>query len=165
MENPRGRVIAVERVNTTSHAVVEVDASVVCRRCREGKGCGAGLFGSSAKSRRFDVLIGDGVEVHEGDDVRIELAPANLLQASLTVYGLPLSGAILGAVIAYLAGLGELNAAMAALGGVMAGLVVARRRLQRASCLSRFTPTIIERLSVARSPIDGSSIRHQAAGR
>lgn len=160
MENPRGRIISVERVDTTPRVLVEVDASTSCRRCREGKGCGAGLFGSDAKSRRFEALIGEGVDVKEGDDVRIELAPANLLQASLTVYGLPLSGAILGAVFAYLAGLAELYAAVAALGGIVAGFVVARRRLQRASCLTQFTPTIVERL-----PFDGSSVGHQPAAR
>jgi len=158
MENPRGRIIAVKRLDTSLYALVEVDASISCRRCREGKGCGAGLFGSNGKSRRFEALIGEGVDVHEGDDVRIELAPANLLQASLTVYGLPLSGAILGAVFAYLAGLAELYAAMAALGGIVAGFVVARRRLQRASCLTRFTPTIVERL-----PLDRPSVSHQPA--
>jgi len=160
MENPRGRIISVRRVDTSLHALVEVDASISCRRCREGKGCGAGLFGSDAKSRRLEALIGEGVDVREGDDVRIELAPANLLQASLIVYGLPLFGAITGAVIAYLAGLAELYAAVAALGGIVAGFVVARRRLQRASCLTRFTPTIVERLS-----FDAPSIGQQPAAR
>lgn len=165
MENPRGRVIAVRRIATSLHALVEVDTLISCRRCREGKGCGAGFFGSDAKRRRFEALIGEGVDIQEGDIVRIELAPANLLQASLTVYGLPLSGAILGAVFAYLTGLAELYAAMAALGGIATGVALARRRLQRASCLTRFTPTIVERLSVAHLPIDGLSISQQKAVR
>ena len=160
MDNPRGRVIAVERVDTSSHALVEVDVTSSCRRCRKGKGCGAGLFGSNAKSRRFDALVGEGVNVQEGDDVRIELAPADLLQASLTVYGLPLFGAVLGAVVAYLTGLGELFAAMAALGGIVAGFAVAQRRLQGAGCLRQFTPTIVERL-----PFDESSNSRQSAHR
>ncbi|MCP5092126.1 MAG: SoxR reducing system RseC family protein [Gammaproteobacteria bacterium] len=160
MENPRGRIISVKRVDTSLQALVEVDASISCRRCREGKGCGAGLFGSDAQSRRFEALIGEGLDVQEGDDVRVELAPANLLQASLIVYGMPLFGAILGAVFAYLAGLAELYAAVAALGGIVAGFVVARRRLQRASRLTRFMPTIVERLS-----FDGSSVSQQPAAR
>lgn len=170
MDNPRGRVIAIERAATSSHALVEVDASISCRRCQEGKGCGAGLLGSNAKSRRVDALIGEGVDVQEGDDVRIELAPENLLQAALTVYGLPLSGAVLGAGFAYLAGFDELYAATAALGGIGAGIVGARHRLRNASCLSQFTPTIVERLSVKRVSverlsIDESSLDHQPARR
>lgn len=148
MENPRGRVIAVTHCEPSPHALVEVDAPAACARCKEGKGCGAGLLGGDTGSRRVDALIGAGVRVREGDEVRIELAPSNLLRASLVVYGLPLSGAILGAALAYFAGLGELYAAMTALGGIVAGLAVARVRLRTADCLRQFTPTIVERLPV-----------------
>jgi len=148
MDNPRGRVIAVTGFAAAPHALVEVDASINCARCAEGKGCGAGLLGRSSGSRRVEALIAVGLAVGEGDEVRIELAPSNLLQASMIVYGLPLSGAVLGAALAYFSGLGELHAAMAALGGIFAGLTVARLRLQRATCLRQFTPTVVERLPV-----------------
>lgn len=148
MDNPRGRVIAVTGFAPAPHALVEVDASINCARCAEGKGCGAGLLGRTSGSRRVEALIAVGLTVGEGDEVRIELAPGNLLQASMIVYGLPLSGAVLGAALAYFSGLGELYAAMAALGGIFAGLTVARLRLQRATCLRQFTPTIVERLPV-----------------
>lgn len=150
MDNPRGRVIAITGFEPAPHALVEVDAAFSCARCAEGKGCGAGLLGRTTGSRRVDALIGGGLTVREGDEVRIELAPSNLLQASMIVYGLPLSGAVLGAAVAYLAGLGELYAAMAALGGILAGLTVARLRLLRSDCLRQFTPTIVERLPVGR---------------
>lgn len=150
MENPRGRVIAVEHLQSSPHALVEVDASVTCARCAQGKGCGAGLLGANTGSRRVDALIGAGLTVREGDEVRIELAPSDLLRASAIVYGLPLSGAILGASLAYLSGLGEIYTALTALGGILAGLAVARVRLRKASCLRQFTPTIVERLSVER---------------
>ena len=149
MDNPRGRVITVTGFEPVPHALVEVDASVSCARCAEGRGCGAGLLGRSSGSRRVDARIASGLTVREGDEVRIELAPSNLLQAAMIVYGLPLAGAVLGAGLAYLAGLGELYAAMAALGGILAGLMVARLRLQKASCLQQFTPTVVERLTVA----------------
>ncbi|MGB5576097.1 MAG: SoxR reducing system RseC family protein [Woeseiaceae bacterium] len=130
-------------------ALVEVDASVSCARCAEGKGCGAGLLGRTSGSRRIDALIAGGLTVGEGDDVRIELAPSNLLRASMIVYGLPLSGALLGAALAYFVGLGELYAATASIGGILAGLVLARLRLRKTSCLRQFTPTIVERLQGA----------------
>jgi len=150
MENPRGRVINLTPSKPAPHALVEVDASISCARCREGKGCGAGLLGASQGSRRVEALIGAGLEVREGDEVRIQLAPSNLLEASLMVYGVPLAGAVLGAAIAYLAGLGDLYAALAALGGIAGGLGVARYRLRAAQCLRQFTPTIVERLPVGR---------------
>ncbi len=153
MENPRGRVIAIERVEPSSHAVVEVDASFSCARCAEGKGCGAGLLGSNTGPRRIDALIGVGLTIREGDEVRIELAPSSLLQASLIAYGLPLSGAVLGAAFAYFSGLGELYAALSTLGGIAAGLFAARVRLRSTSRLCQFTPTIVERLSIERLPV------------
>ncbi len=150
MDNPRGRVIAVTGFDPAPHALVEVDASINCARCAEGKGCGAGLLGRTSGSRRVDALITRGLQVREGDEVRIELAPGNLLQASVIVYGLPLAGAVLGAAVAYFFGLGELYAAMAALGGILAGLILARLRLRRSGCFRQFTPTIVERLPVGR---------------
>ena len=147
MDNPRGRVITLTDSATAPYALVEVDASVSCARCAEGKGCGAGLLGRTSGSRRVDALIANGLTVGEGDEVRIELAPSNLLQASMIVYGLPLSGAVLGAALAYFVGLGELYAATAALGGILAGLMLARLRLQKTSCLRQFTPTIVERVT------------------
>lgn len=149
MDNPRGRVIAVAGFEPAPYALVEVDASVSCARCAEGRGCGAGLLGRTSGSRRVDALIASGLMVREGDEVRIELAPSNLLQASMIVYGLPLAGGVLGAGLAYLVGLAELYAAMAALGGIFVGLMAARLRLRRASCLRQFTPTVVERLTVA----------------
>jgi len=104
------------------------------------------LLGSDSGARRIDALVGTGVTVRKGDEVRIELAPSNLLQASLLVYGLPLGGAILGATLAYFADLGELYAAMTALGGIAAGFAIARARLRNSDCLGQFTPTIVERL-------------------
>lgn len=150
MENPRGRVIAIERTETPRRALVEVDASVSCKRCAEGKGCGAGLLGAKTGQRRVDAIIDGGLVVSEGDEVRIELAPSNLLQASMIVYGFPLTGAVAGATISYFLGLGELFAAATALGGIVVGLLVARWRLREAHCLRRFTPTIVERMAVSR---------------
>lgn len=130
-------------------ALVEVDASVSCARCAEGKGCGAGLLGRTPGSRRVDALIAGGLTVGEGDEVRIELASSNLLRASMIVYGLPLSGAVLGAALAHFVGLAELYAAMSAAGGMLAGLMLARLRLRKTSCLRQFTPTIVECLKGA----------------
>lgn len=150
MENPRGIVIAVDRVEPSPHALVQVDATISCARCAEGKGCGAGLLGGNAGPRRVDALVGSGLTIDEGDEVRIELAPTNLLRASMIVYGLPLTGAVAGALISHLLGLGDLYAAITGLGGVIVGLYVARLRLRASSCLRKFTPTITERLSAGR---------------
>lgn len=101
----------------------------------------------------MEALIGAGLTVSEGDEVRIALEPRNLLQASLIVYGAPLVAAIAAAALAYLADLGDLDAAMAAIGGIAIGLLFARFRLRQANCLRQFTPTVIERIAVRHSSV------------
>ena len=153
MKNPRGRIIAVKHSDPAVHALVEVDAAVQCKRCAEGKGCGAGLFGTSAATRRVEALVREDISVGEGDEVRIALEPRNLLRASLIVYGLPLGFAVGAAAFAYFAGLGDLGAALAALVGVAGGLLVARSQLRRSGCLRELTPTVVERIAVQQRPV------------
>ena len=147
MDTPRGRVLSVHDGAAHRHALVEVDASLRCARCAAGKGCGAGLLGGDGRLRQVDALIQPGVRVHEGDEVRIELAPDSLLRAAWIVYGMPLVGALVGAGIAWAAGANDLGAAGAALGGIIVGVLSGRASLRRASCLQRFTPTVTARLA------------------
>lgn len=153
MENPRGRIIAVKRSEPRGHALVEVDAMVHCKRCADGKGCGAALFGSATGKRRVEALIREDISVAEGDEVRIELEPKNLLRASLMVYGWPLIFAVVAAAIAYFSGFGDLGAALSAFAGIAGGLLVARSQLKRASCFRKFTPTVVERIAVGQQPV------------
>ncbi len=80
--------------------------------------------------------------------MRIALEPRNLLRASLLVYGLPLAFAVIAAALAYVTGLGDLSAALAALAGVAGGLLVARSQIRKSGCLREFTPTVVERIPV-----------------
>ncbi|MBT8091537.1 MAG: SoxR reducing system RseC family protein [Gammaproteobacteria bacterium] len=148
MENPRGRVIQIETSRSSLLAEVEVNDAPSCARCAAGKGCGAGLLAGN-KRRRVQALVANGVEIRTGDEVRIELAPRNLLRASWLVYGLPLTGAVTVAGGAYLLQLGDFAAAFAAIVGLAAGMLVARYRLRETDCLREFTPTIVERLPAA----------------
>lgn len=147
MDNPQGRILSIHRDDTPPHAVVEVAASIRCARCAAGKGCGAGIFGGDDKLRRVEALIAIDLDVGEGDQVAIELAPNNLLRASFIVYGLPLLGAVAGASGAWLSGLGDLGAAIAALAGGGVGVLTGRRSLQRTGCLRTFTPVVTARIA------------------
>ncbi len=154
MENPRGRIIAVRHSDPAVHALVEVDATVQCQRCLEGKGCGAGLFGTTRATRRVEALVREDLAVGEGDEVRIALEPRNLLKASLIVYGLPLGFAVAAAAAAYFVGFGDLQAALAALAGIVGGLLAARSRVRKSGCLREFTPTVVERIRVGQQPVE-----------
>lgn len=79
----------------------------------------------------------------------LELAPHNLLRASLLVYGLPLLGAVAGAAGAWILGTGDLGAAIATLAGAGVGILAGRLRLQRTGCLRDFTPVVTTRIAAA----------------
>lgn len=150
MEQAFGRVIAIQTASSPSSAEVEVSGGVTCARCASGRGCGAALLGSNNKNRRIAARIASGVIVQQGDEVCLELASRRLLQASWLVYGTPLAAAMLASTAGYLAGLPDLYAALAALGGGGAGVIIARSRLRKTTCLRQFMPTIVGRLPAAR---------------
>ena len=127
-------------------AIVDVDAVAICPRCAEGKGCGAGIFGSSASERRVEALLSPGSTISIGDTVSLSLGSRNLLQAATIVYGWPLLGAAGGALLAQLGHFGDGGSAVAALAGLAAGAVLVRLRLGHRDCLTRFVPTVIDRI-------------------
>ena len=128
-------------------AVVEVKVAASCPRCASGKGCGAGIFTvSSSAAQPVEASVRKGLDLSEGDVVEISLAPDNLLQAAIIVYGLPMLGAIAGATLAYAFSLRDAVAAMAALIGMAAGLVVSRWRVRQTSCLRNFVPVVERRV-------------------
>jgi sigma-E factor negative regulatory protein RseC len=147
METPEGRVVKIVRSAAGDRVVVDVDAAAACPRCAAGRGCGAGILQGSGKVRRVEALVDSGVTLSEGDRVRLQLDGSSVLGASAIVYGIPLAGAAVGAAFAYLLGLGDAGASVLAIGGLAAGFLVGRRRLQRRDCLAAFTPTAVGRLS------------------
>ncbi len=147
MQSPRGRILNLYHETAPPHALVEVRASLGCARCAAGKGCGAGVVGGDGKAQRIEAVIAGGVDVREGDEVRVELAPNNVLEAAFVVYGLPLAGAVTGAALAHAANSGDGWAAIAAGLGLAAGVAAGRLRLRQAVCLRRFTPVVTARLT------------------
>lgn len=145
MQNPQGRIVFIDS-DRTRNVVVEVEATVACRRCAEGKGCGAGLLNGPPRDRQVSAVLVDGLDVRDGDRVSLDLAPRHLLRAATIVYGFPLAAAILAALVAFGLGLGDLVAAVCALLGIAAGVVLARLRLRDAGCLRQLTPLVVEKL-------------------
>ena len=139
MDTPEGQVVAVGRQSVT----VSVDAAAVCRRCAAGRGCGAGLFGKRQPSTLLDVNVAEGVALHVGDRVRLELLPAHLLRAAWLVYGLPLFGMLLAVVAAsqILAPGNDIAAVLFAAFGLVAGALLGRRAVNRSGCLRHCVPT------------------------
>jgi sigma-E factor negative regulatory protein RseC len=147
MQNPQGRVLSVRADDFGTKAIVEVDSVVVCERCESGKGCGAGLLGRQSGDKRVEAVVAENLDVKSGDLVSVVLAPRNILRAAVIVYGYPLCGAVLAAILAFGMGLGDANGAIAALVGLVAGIFLAKYRLRNSRCLRDFTPTVVDRLA------------------
>jgi sigma-E factor negative regulatory protein RseC len=142
MEHPEGTVVLLESGTGAVRALVVVDPSAACPRCAAGKGCGAGILATGRGVRRVEVAVPDGMELTVGDRVALSLLPENLLTAATIAYGIPLAGAVAGAAIGLSLAAGDLGAAGAALVGLTAGILAARRRLGRSACLRRFVPVV-----------------------
>ncbi len=151
MDNPTGIIQSLVSDAHGTRAVVEVDVSTACPRCAAGKGCGAGLLVGSRRLRRVEASFSADLQLAEGDNVEIALTPNNLLQAALTVYGLPMLGALAGAGLAYVLALGDAAAASAAILGLAGGLLVGKGRLRNTACLESFVPRIEKRLRSAQT--------------
>lgn len=127
-------------------AIVEVDVRAACPRCAAGKGCGAGIFNGTEKRRTLQVQVSENMSLHKGDSVELQLAPASLLAAAGTVYGLPLFGALLAAGTAWFLRLDDAAAAVAAIMGLAGGFIIGRRKLQRSECMDDLVPTVAKKL-------------------
>jgi len=142
MENLQGKIISIAHDANGARATIDVEAGVICPRCAEGKGCGAGIFGASDQPRRIEAMLATGLDVSIGDSVSLSLGSRSLLLAAIIVYGWPLFGAAAGAVLAQFAGFDDTGAVVAALAGLTLGALLARIRLSSSECLTRFVPVV-----------------------
>ncbi|MBY6205580.1 SoxR reducing system RseC family protein [Halomonas denitrificans] len=99
-----------------------------CRRCRDGRGCGAAQWSRLFGSRRAIRLpMPTDCAVEPGTPVRVGLATAALLGAAVRVYLLPLLAFVLLLIGAGYAGLADGLALAVGLVGAFAALWQARR--------------------------------------
>lgn len=140
MSNPVATVISI----AGGQAIVEVADRSVCPRCAAGKGCGAGIFGSTQEAISLTVNVADNLKIEAGDRVTLSLAAAGLVQAALFAYGAPLLGLLLAAGLAYLlvVPLTDSIAAVISAFGLLAGAIAGRILAQRSGCVNQLSPSI-----------------------
>ncbi len=121
-----------------------MDSPLACRRCADGKGCGAGIFQAAEKPREIEILIPAGMSVSPGDSIALTIGPKFLLRAAMLAYGLPLAGMVLFAGIGWWMpdSMSDSAAVVLAITGLAVGLAVGRQILQRESVCAQFVPTI-----------------------
>ena len=119
-------------------AEIEIEPVSACRRCAEGRGCGAGLLGAAAAGlpKRLQLDVGETKDLRPGDDIVVEVPAHCLRRAAVNAYGLPLVGLLGGALLA--AGVvpgapanGDVTGIVCALGGLLLGMALSRIRLER----------------------------------
>ncbi len=143
MESPVGRIVSI----ADGHATVSVDAAAICTRCAAGKGCGAGLITGGDRARLIEVQLSPALGLKAGDEVKLTLAPSNLLRAAVLAYGLPLGGIVSALGIAWLLNhpLDDQLAVVFAIGGFVSGVLFGRHYLNKDGCLKDLIPTISKR--------------------
>lgn len=129
-ETAAGRVVGLRDGDSPEKrvALIAVDPVPACRRCMEGRGCGAGLLYAPGATE-IAIPAPSGIDLVAGDVVELRLPAAALLRAASLAYGLPLAGLLLAAAGAALMGAGDVVTVLAAGGGMLAGALAARRRL------------------------------------
>jgi positive regulator of sigma E activity len=103
----------------------------------------------------IDVVVPTGLDLHVGERVRLNLAPARILHAAWLVYGMPLAGMVLAVAVAAFvatpagvpagAPAGDLTIAVFACGGLAGGFLWGRRCLRRTACWRQFIPSVLAR--------------------
>lgn len=140
MESAIGRISVLDE----QVATVVVESPVACQRCAAGKGCGAGIFQDTDRSREIRVEIPAGMSVLEGDTIALMIGPKYLLRAAMLAYGLPLVTTVLSLILAWTLtgdpgdGVGIVFAVL----GLGVGLVIGRRILSKESMCEQFVPDV-----------------------
>ena len=128
-----GRVVAIEG----DHARVRFERESACSACRAAKVCAG-----NTPTRDLDVMLPAEHRLLPGDLVRVGVAEASALRATLIAYVVPLIGLVAGMAIASLAGQSEPVIVFASLAGLVAGLA-GMRRLARHP-LNRIAPVLLD---------------------
>ncbi|MFA7607847.1 MAG: SoxR reducing system RseC family protein [Rhodocyclaceae bacterium] len=128
-----GRVIAIEG----GHARVRFERESACGACRAAKVCAG-----NAPTSDLDVALPAGHHLSAGDSVRVGVAEASALRATLIAYVVPLLGLVTGMALASLTGQREPVVVLASLAGLAAG-VAGMRRLARHP-LNRIAPVLLD---------------------
>jgi sigma-E factor negative regulatory protein RseC len=142
-----GEIIACEG----EYAWVETQRKSACGSCSVNKGCGTGALSKMYGDKFSRVKALNPISAHQGEVVILGLAEEALVRGSLMMYGVPLVGLILGAVlgvaIAESMALESSDGVTALLGiaGLALGFYVVRLFNQRVARDERYQPVVLRR--------------------
>lgn len=125
---------------------MECAAPLACRRCADGKGCGAGLWSglSGRRSHRLPARV-ELPDIRPGDDVVLGIEEGALIQVAVYLYAVPLVCMLGCASAVHMIAANEQWTVLSALVGLTAGFAVSRWLSSRAESESRYHPLIVGR--------------------
>ncbi len=127
-------------------AWVEASRPVGCGRCHENPGCDVSRGQNCQPGTRSEVRVGNPLGARPGDRVVVGVPDGAVWHVAALVYLLPLGLALAGAVLAQLVlGGRDGAAALAAVGGLALGLLLARLAQGRARTRAFCHPVILRR--------------------
>jgi sigma-E factor negative regulatory protein RseC len=135
------RVVAIEG----GMAVLEPEQTTSCGGCASANMCGdkAGNSAQWLKARRFSVANDHDLAV--GDRVVVGVANGSLLRSAAAAYGLPMLTMMAAGITAQQWGGGDGASALAAVTGLLVGLVLARLWSRRLLARGELSPTVLRR--------------------
>ena len=91
-------------VTACHHGRVELQLQrqSVCGNCELSQGCGTGALGRLLRRGDKSLVLDNTQNLKTGDSVVLELSERTLVKLSLVIYGFPLAGMILSAMLAFL---------------------------------------------------------------
>ncbi len=131
MISTSARVISV----TNGSAQIEPDQQSACNSCQSRSACGVSGLGKYFSANRKTIDVACDANVRAGDELQLSMSEGDLIRAGLLAYLLPVVLALTGSGIAALFGSGDAGAALGALMGFAAGLLILR--------LSNWVPRLV----------------------
>lgn len=106
-------------------ALLEIERKTACGLCGKTRGCGISLLGKILKHRSNVFKADNLIQAKVGQSVIVGIQPQALLMSASLVYGVPLLGVFLGAILANLFVLTPNQADAYTMLGALAGLALA----------------------------------------
>lgn len=161
--------IAIVRAVDGDFILVEPQRGAHCGSCSAQSGCGTAALGKALGTRPIEIRVRNSLAVGLGDRVVIGMEAADLTRLSLFAYVVPIL-LMIGSAILFgsLAGrlvhsLGEPVAAIAGLGGLVAGLYWLRTRAMNLQCLGAMEPVLLRRADEPVVRFDVSPVQKRMA--
>lgn len=109
---------------------VEAERQSTCGQCQARKGCGTGLLAKHVGQRFSRLAVTTDQDLQIGQQVMVSIPEQALLSGALMMYLLPLLTLFAAAVLARVAGAGELVQIVAGLTGLCAGFFWVKRQIK-----------------------------------